>query len=105
MAVKQNSFFDKLLAFIYFIGVEVLIYFCLTWLLFDQEKKNPDVKELTITNNWNIFIYFLLLYATITVTAMLLLSTMLPRPYKPTIMRYFWWSWLGLLVMVVIAFN
>lgn len=105
MLAPNNRFQDKVLAFIYFVGFEVGVYFLLSFFLFDPVEKNPNPSETTIVRDWNTFTFFLLLYVTITVTTMLLLTTMLPRPYKPQVMRYFWWSWIGLMVMVGIAFN
>jgi len=96
--------FDRLLAFIYFIGFEVVVYMVLFYLLFDQLQKNPD-KETVIIKDWNSFIYFVLLYAAIAIGAMLVLGSALPRQNKPRVMRYFWLSWLGLVVMLIVAFN
>ncbi|PIQ21634.1 MAG: hypothetical protein COW65_07900 [Cytophagales bacterium CG18_big_fil_WC_8_21_14_2_50_42_9] len=95
---------DRLLAFIYFIGFEAVVYAGLSYLLFDQVEKNPN-KETVIVKNWNSFIYFILLYAVMSVGTMLVLSSALPRKNKPQIMRYFWLSWLGLAVMLMLAFN
>lgn len=96
--------FDRLLALIYFIGFEVVVYMVLSYLLFDQVQKNPD-KETVIIKDWNSFIYFVLLYAAIAIGAMLVLGSALPRKNKPQVMRYFWLSWLGLVVMLMVAFN
>jgi len=96
--------FDRLLAFIYFIGFEVVVYMVLSYLLFDQVEKNPD-KETVIIKDWNSFIYFVLLYAAIAIGAMLVLASSLPRQNKPQVMRYFWLSWLGLIIMLIVAFN
>ena len=101
---QQRSIFDQLLAFIYFIGFEAIIYAGLSYLLFDQVERNPN-KETVIVKNWNSFIYFVLLYAAISIGTMLVLSSAMPRPNKPQVMRYFWLSWLGLLIMLVIAFK
>jgi len=95
---------DRLLAFIYFIGFEAGVYAGLSYLLFDQVEKNPD-KETIIIKNWNSFIYFILLYAVVSIGTMLVLSSALPRKNKPQIMRYFWLSWLCLAVMLMLAFN
>ena len=95
---------DRLLAFIYFIGFEVVVYTALSYLLIDQVERNPD-KETVIVKNWNSFIYFILLYAAIAIGSMLVLSSAIPRRNKPQIMRYFWLSWLGLIVMLFIAFK
>ena len=100
----QRRILDQLLAFIYFIGFEAVLYASLSCLLFDQVEKNPG-KETVIVKNWNSFIYFVLLYAAITIGSMLVLSSALPRKNKPRVMRYFWLSWLGLLIMLVIAFK
>ena len=100
----QRRILDQLLAFIYFIGFEAVLYASLSYLLFDQIEKNPG-KETVIVKNWNSFIYFVLLYAAITIGSMLVLSSALPRKNKPRVMRYFWLSWLGLIVMLVIAFK
>ena len=96
---------DKALAFIYFIGFEVVVYYVLSFLLFDQVPTNPDNQENIIVKNWNSFIYFVLLYAALTISTMLFLSSAFPRKYKPQVMRYFWLSWLGLVVMLVLAFS
>jgi len=96
--------FDRLLAFIYFIGFEVVVYIVLSYLLFDQVEKNPD-KETVIIKDWNSFIYFVLLYAAVTISSMLVLASSLPRQNKPQVMRYFWLSWLGLVIMLIVAFN
>ena len=101
---QQRSTFDWLLAFIYFLGLEAIIYAGLTYLLFEQVERNPD-KETVIVKNWNSFIYFVLLYAIIAIGVMLVLSSALPRQNKPLIMGYFWLSWLGLVIMLIVAFN
>ena len=104
--VKTNApFSDKIIALIYFIGFEVGIYYGLSYLLFDQVEKNPTEHETIIVQNWNSFVYFILLYAVIVIGIMLLLTSALSRKLKPRIMTYFWLSWLGLLVMLVLAFN
>jgi hypothetical protein len=105
MHKKTNTLSDKLIAFIYFIGLEVLVYYVLSYLLFDQVEKNPNNQEPVVVRNWNSFIYFVLLYAAIAIGLMLLLTSAMPRTYKPQIMLWFWLSWLGLLVMLVAAFT
>lgn len=93
------------MAFIYFIGFEVLVYSILSYLLFDQVEKNPDESQSVIVQNWNSFIYFVLLYAAVVIGTMLLLTSALSRKHKPRVMRYFWLSWVGLLIMLALAFN
>ena len=105
MKEPATSFGDKVIVFIYFIGFEVLIYYLLSYLLFDQVEKNPDESQAVIVQNWNGFVYFVLLYAAITIGTMLLLTSALPRKHKPQVMVYFWLSWLGLLMMLVLAFS
>ncbi|MDB5261731.1 MAG: hypothetical protein JWQ14_1012 [Adhaeribacter sp.] len=96
---------DKILAFVYFVGYEVFLYLALSYLLFDQIEKNPDESQAIIVQNWNSFVYFILLYAAITIGTLLLLTSALPRKQKPRVMTYFWLSWLGLLIMLVLAFS
>jgi hypothetical protein len=105
MKEPSVGFGDKIIAFVYFIGFEVFIYYALSYLLFDQVEKNPDKGEAIIVQNWNSFVYFVLLYTAATIGTMLLLTSALPRKHKPRIMRYFWFSWLGLVIMLVLAFN
>ncbi|KAA5546515.1 hypothetical protein [Adhaeribacter rhizoryzae] len=105
MTKVTSSLPDKILAFIYFIGFEVLVYYILSYLLFDQVEKNPDESQSIIVQNWNSFVYFVLLYAAIVIGTMLLLTSALPRKNKPRVMRYFWLSWLGLLIMLMLGFN
>jgi len=95
---------DKAMALVYFIGFEVLVYYILSYLLFDQVEKNPDEREAIIVKNWNGFTYFILLYAAIVIGLMLVLTSALPRKYKPQVMFWFWLSWLGLLIMLLVAF-
>ncbi|WP_026462443.1 hypothetical protein [Adhaeribacter aquaticus] len=104
MAKQITSSFNKILAFIYFIGFEVGIYFLLSYLLLNQRAESPS-KAPVIVTNWNAFIYFTLLYLAITISTMLVLTSTLPRLYKPLIMQLFWWSWLGLVIMLLVAFN
>jgi len=105
MKEPSAGFGDRIIAFIYFIGFEVFVYYILSYLLFDQVEKNPDESQTIIVQNWNSFVYFVLLYAAITIGTMLLLSSALPRKHKPSVMRYFWLSWLGLLIMLMLAFS
>ena len=101
---QPTTLFNRLIAFIYFLGFEVVVYVGLSYLLFDQVEKNPG-QEAEIIKDWNSFIYFVLLYAVVAIGTMLVLSSALPRPHKPMIMRYFWFSWLGLAIMLALAFN
>jgi len=103
MQKPTNALADKLLALVYFIGFEVLVYYTLSYLLFEQIEKNPDERESVIVRNWNSFIYFVLLYAVIAISTMLVLTSSLPRKFKPQIMFWFWLSWLGLAVMLGFA--
>lgn len=105
MKKSSPGLLDKALAFIYFIAFELLVYYGLSWLLFDPVPRNADNQEAVIVRNWNGFIYFFLLYAAVVITTMLVLTSALPRPHKPQVMIFFWLSWLGLLVMLLAAFN
>jgi hypothetical protein len=96
---------DKTLAFIYFIAFEVVLYYGLSYLLFDPVPRNADNQQAIIVSNWNRFIYFFLLYAVLVIGTMLVLTATLPRPYKPLVLFFFWLSWLGLLGMLLAAFN
>jgi hypothetical protein len=96
---------DKALAFIYFIAFEVVIYYGLSYLLFDQVPRHADSQEVVIVQNWNRFIYFFLVYAVLVIGTMLVLSSVLARAYKPLVLFFFWLSWLGLGVMLVAAFH
>lgn len=96
---------DKIISLIYFIGFEVFLYYGLSYLLFDQVQKNPDEHEAVILKNWNNLTYFILLYAAVIIGTMLLLTSSLSRKYKPQVMFWFWLSWPGLLLMLLIAFN
>jgi hypothetical protein len=96
---------DQALAIIYFIAFEVLVYYGLSFLLFDQVPKNADNQESIVVRNWNSLTYFLLLYAAIVIGTMLVLTSTLPRGHKPRIMAFFWLSWLGGVVMLWAAFS
>jgi hypothetical protein len=96
---------DSVLAFIYFIAFEVVVYYGLSYLLFDQVPKNAVNQEAIVVRNWNSLTYFLLLYAAIVIGTMLVLTSTLPRGHKPRIMTFFWLSWLGLVVMLWTAFS
>jgi hypothetical protein len=107
MPVKKPGpgWLDKTLACIYFIAFEVVVYYGLSYLLFDPVPKNAVNQEAIIVRNWNSFIYFFLLYAAIVIGTMLVLTSALPRSFKGQVMFFFWLSWLGLVVMVLAAFN
>jgi hypothetical protein len=105
MSKPATGIADKLIACIYFIGFEILLYYSLSYLLFDQVEKNPDQREAIILKNWNAFTYFILLYAAVVIAVMLLLTSSLSRKYKPQVMFWFWLSWPGLLLMLLFAFN
>ena len=105
MKKPDTSIGDRIITFVYFIGFEVLLYFILSYLLFDQAERNPDESQTVIVQNWNSFVYFILLYAAVTIGTMLLLTSALPRKNKPRVMTYFWLSWLGLIIMLVLAFS
>jgi hypothetical protein len=107
LPVKKRGpgFLDKALAFIYFIAFEVLVYYGLSYLLFDPVPRNADNQEAVIVRNWNGFIYFFLLYAAIVIGSMLVLTSSLSRQHKPQVMFFFWLSWLGLLVMLLAVFH
>jgi hypothetical protein len=96
---------DQAFAFIYFIAFEVVVYYGLSYLLFDPVAKNADNQQASIVRNWNSFIYFFLLYAAVVIGTMLVLTSALPRSYKPQVMTFFWLSWLALIVLLVAAFN
>jgi uncharacterized integral membrane protein len=102
---RAPGLLDKTAAFIYFIAFEVLVYYGLSFLLFDPVPKNTDNQEAIIVQNWNGFIYFFLLYAAIVISTMLVLVSALSRRHKPQVMFFFWLSWLGLGVMLLAAFN
>ena len=105
MKKRGPGFLDKVLAFIYFIAFEVLVYYGLSYLLFDPVPRNADNQEAIIVDNWNGFIYFFLLYAAIVIGTMLMLTSALPRQHKPQVMFFFWLSWLGLAVMLLAVFQ
>jgi hypothetical protein len=102
---RGPGFLDKVLAFIYFIAFEVLVYYGLSYLLFDPVARNADNQEAIIVDNWNGFIYFFLLYAAIVIGTMLMLTSTLSRQHKPQVMFFFWLSWLGLAVMLLAVFH
>jgi hypothetical protein len=105
MKEPATSIGDRIIAFVYFIGFEVFLYYALSYLLFDQVEKNPDERQAIIVQNWNGFVYFVLLYAAVTIGTMLLLTSALSRKQKPQVMTYFWLSWLGLAIMLVMTFS
>jgi len=105
MSKAATGVANKVIALVYFIGFEVFLYYGLSYLLFDQVEKNPDEREAVILNNWNNLTYFILLYAAVVIMAMLLLTSSLPRKYKSQVMFWFWLSWPGLFLMLLLAFN
>ena len=96
---------DQAIAFVYFIAFEVVVYYGLSYLLFDPVAKNADNQQAVIVKNWNSFIYFFLLYAALVIGTMLALTSALPRRYQALIRLFFWLSWLGLGLMLVAAFQ
>jgi hypothetical protein len=96
---------DQAIAFVYFIAFEMVVYYGLSYLLFDPVPKNADNQQPIIVKNWNHFIYFFLLYAAIVIGMMLALTSALPRRRQRQVKLFFWLSWLGLACMLVAAFN
>ena len=105
MGKPASGLGNKFIAFIYFVGFEVALYYGLSFLLFDQVEKNPDDREAVILKNWNNLTFFILLYAAVVIGLMLLLTSSLPRKYKPQVMFWFWLSWPVLFLMLLFAFN
>jgi hypothetical protein len=105
--VKEHGrgWLDTALAFIYFIAFEVVVYYGLSYLLFDPVPRNADNQQAIIVRNWNSFVYFFLLYAALVIGTMLVLTSALPRQYQPLVRSFFWLSWLGLVLMLAAAFG
>lgn len=101
----SRGWLDAVLAFVYFIAFEMVVYYGLSYLLLDPVPKNADNQHAIIVRNWNSFVYFFLLYAILVISTMLVLTSALPRQYQPLVRSFFLLSWLGLAFMLAAAFG
>ncbi len=96
--------FENLLQLIYFVGFEAALFGGLQLLLFD-EPVTQDTKDPTIVPRWVSVIYFVLIYVAIIITALLVLSNLVPRKHKNQIMGWFWLALALILPFLIILIN
>ncbi len=96
--------FENLLQLIYFIAFEAALFFGLQYLLFDAPV-TQDTKDPTIVPRWVTVVYFILLYFSVIIGAMLILNNLVPRKHKNQVMRWFWLALALLLPLLVLLIN
>lgn len=104
MSKKNETSVAIFVGAVVFLALEVAVYYGLiAWLI----PTDPAVEEQggSIVRNWNKVMYFILIYMTVLVGALLLASSQVPRGYRRHVLFWFYLSLPTLLVLLVLAFS
>ena len=83
---------------------EAALFYGLQYLLFN-EPITQDTKDPTIVPRWVSVIYFVLIYVAVIITALLVLSNLVPQKQKRQVMRWFWLALALMLPLLVLLIN
>jgi len=101
MSSSKNAWVYGLL---YFIGFELVVFFGLQWLLSGMGMSNQVQPENTIVPNWVKAVTFILLYLLCLLTAVMVISSVVPGRHRAQLMRWVYLALLGMLVMLFFLF-